>query len=68
MNNIAQPEGLFGEGGPVSASIHERTDAALTILVDCHCCGAPLNEKIDPENICMDCVDLGCTTTDESEK
>lgn len=32
--NTPQPEGLFGEGGPESAAINARTDAALGVFVD----------------------------------
>lgn len=33
----------------------------------CFCCGAQLHE-IDPENICMDCVDIGCNINDKDTK
>lgn len=37
----------------------------VDIAFRCACCDAPLN-PIEPEDICMDCVDIGCNVKDEN--
>lgn len=34
----------------------------------CLCCGESLNPNIDPENICMHCIDMECNIDTEKDK
>lgn len=45
-------------------SNHRNIWSTVNEIESCKCCYAILFQNIDPENICMTCVDMGCNVND----